>query len=82
MPSDKSPVFRKAIIPWYYSKTVCWITIAFMLFVFLFGLAGISVAREHEQYNSYMWVPIILVVSSGGVIVFNIIRLIRRYTSN
>jgi len=82
MPSDKSPVFRRAIVPWYQSKTVCWISIALMLFVFLFGLAGISVAREHEQYNGYVWVPIILVVSSGGVIVFNVIRLIRRYTSS
>ena len=82
MPSDKSPVFRKAIIPWYLSKTVCWISIALMSFVFLFGFAGISVAREHELYNGYVWVPIILVVSSGGVIVFNVIRLIRRYTSS
>lgn len=81
MPSDRSPVFRKAIVPWYHSKTVCMITIAFMLFVFLFGLAGISVAREHEQYNGYIWVPLVLVVLSGGIIVFNIIRLIRQRTS-
>jgi hypothetical protein len=82
MPSDKSPVFRKEIIPWYHSKTVCWISIAFMLFVFLFGLAGISVAREHQQYLGYVWVPVVLVVLSGGVIAINIIRLIRRYTSS
>ena len=81
MLSDKNPVFRKAIIPWYNSKTVCGITIAFMLFVFLFGLAGISVAREQEQYNGYIWVPLVLVVLSGSVIVFNIIRLMRQHTS-
>ena len=81
MPSEKSPVFRKAIIPWYHSKTVCGITIAFMLFVFLFGLAGISVAREQEQYNGYIWVPIVLVVLSGAIVVLNIIRLIRRHAS-
>jgi len=81
MPSDKSPVFRKAIIPWYRSKTVCGITIAFMLFVFLFGLAGISVAHEHEQYNGYIWVPIVLVILSGGIIVLNIIRLMRQHAS-
>lgn len=78
MPSAKSPVFRKAIIPWYRSKTAYGVTIAFMLFVFLFGLAGISVARANAQFNDYVWVPIVLVVLSGGVILFNIMRLIRR----
>ena len=81
MPSAKSPVFRKAIIPWYHSKTAYGITIAFMLFVFLFGLAGISVARANMQFNDYIWVPIVLVVLSGGVILFNIIRLIRRHAA-
>ncbi len=81
MPSAKNPVFRKAIIPWYHSKTAYGITIAFMLFVFLFGLAGISVARAHIQFNDYLWVPMVLVVLSGTIIMFNIIRLIRRHAS-
>lgn len=81
MPSYKSPVFRKAIIPWYHSKTAYGISIAFMLLVFLFGLAGISVAREKIQYNGYIWVPIVLVVSSGALVIINISRLIRRHTS-
>ncbi len=53
-----------------------------MLLVLLFGLAGISVARENLQFNDYIWVPIVLVVLSGGIILFNIIRLIRRHTSS
>ena len=57
------------------------ILIAFMLLVFLFGLAGISVARENIQFNGYIWVPIILVVLSGGIILFNILRLIRRHAA-
>ncbi len=81
MLSDKSPVFRKAIIPWYHSKTAYGVTITFMLFVFLFGLAGISVARANIQFNDYIWVPMVLVVLSGGIIMFNIIRLIRRHAS-
>jgi hypothetical protein len=81
MPSDKSPVFRKAIIPWYHSKTAYGITIFFMSLVFLFGLAGISVARANIQFNDYIWVPIVLVVLSGGIIMFNIIRLIRRHAA-
>jgi ABC-type transport system involved in multi-copper enzyme maturation permease subunit len=78
MLSDKSPVFRKAIIPWYRSKAIYGLSIAFMLLVFLFGLAGISVARGQEQYNGYIWVPFVLVILSGGIIVINIIRLIRQ----
>jgi len=78
MPSAKSPVFRKAIFPWYRSKTAYGITIAFMLMVFLFGLAGISVARTNTQFNGYIWVPIVLVVLSGGIATLTIIRLIKR----
>ena len=81
MPSEKSPVFRKPVIPWYQSKTAYSFTIAFMLVVFFVGLVGISVTREYEAYNGYLWLPAILVISSGCMIITNIIRLIRRYTS-
>ena len=81
MPSNKSPVFRKAIIPWYHSKKAYGVNIAFMSLVFLFGLSGISVARANVQFNDYIWVPIVLVVLSGGIIIFNIIRLIRRHAA-
>ena len=81
MPTEKSPVFRKPVIPWYHSRTAYGVTIAFMLLVFMFGLAGIVVAREYEQYNSYIWVPAILVILSGGLIISATIRLIRRYIS-
>ena len=81
MPSEKNPVFRKRVIPWYHSRMAYGITIAFLLLVFVFGLAGISVSREHEQYNSYIWVPALLVILSGGLIVSTAIRLIRRYVS-
>ncbi|MCP4628209.1 MAG: hypothetical protein GY850_32535 [bacterium] len=80
MPSNKSPVFRKVIIPWYHSKTAYGIMIAFMLLVFLFGLAGISVARTNVQFNDHVWVPITLVVLSGGIILFSILRLIRHHS--
>ena len=81
MPSEKSPVFRKPVIPWYQSKTAYSLTIAFMLVVFFVGLVGISVTREYEAYGGYVWVPALLVILSGCVIITNIIRLIRRYTS-
>jgi uncharacterized membrane protein YjjB (DUF3815 family) len=81
MPSEKSPVFRKPVIPWYQSKLAYSCTIAFMLVVFLVGLVGISVTREYEAYSVYIWLPALLVILSGGLIITNIIRLIRRYTS-
>jgi hypothetical protein len=80
MPTDKSPVFRKAIIPWYHSRMAYIIVIASMLLVFLFSMAGISVAREHPEYQNYIWVPISLVVMSGGIIITTTVRLVKRYS--
>jgi hypothetical protein len=79
MLSNKIPVFRKATTPWYQAKMVYGLTIAFLLFVLLFGLVGISVTREIEQYHDYVWVPVVLVVSSAGVMISAIIRLIRQH---
>ena len=81
MPSEKSPVFRKPVIPWYQSKTAYSIMVVFMLVVFLVGLTGISVSREIEEYNGYLWIPAVLVILSLCLMIINIIRLIRRYTS-
>jgi len=81
MPSEKSPFFRKPVIPWYQSKTAYSITIVIMLVVFLVGLAGISVSREIDEYNGYLWIPAVLVILSVCLMIINIIRLIRRYTS-
>ena len=81
MPSEKSPFFRKPVIPWYQSKTAYSVTIVIMLVVFLVGLAGISVSREIDEYNGYLWIPAVLVILSVCLMIINIIRLIRRYTS-
>ena len=79
MPSIKIPVFRKTANRWYQSKMVYSLTITFMLLVLLFGLVGISVTREIQQYHDYVWVPVVLVVLSTGVMISAIIRLIRRH---
>ena len=55
------------------------LTITFMLLALLFGLVGISVTREIEQYRDYVWVPVVLVILSTGVMISAIIRLIRRH---
>ena len=76
---DQNPVFRKVIVPWYDSETACLIIIVFMGVVVLFGYAGISVAQNNPAYNECIWVPILLIVMSGGVILSTTIRLIKRY---
>jgi hypothetical protein len=80
MHSNKNPVFRKAVIPWYNSTTAYIIVIVFLLLVFLFAMVGISVSREDPAYNGYFWVPIILLVLSAGIVITTIARLIKRYT--
>ena len=76
---DQYPVFRKSFIPWYDSETACIIVIIFMLVVFLFGVAGISVAHENVKYQEEIWVAVLLVVMSGWVLLTTTIRLMKRY---
>ena len=78
---DQNPVYRKVIVPWYDSKIACLVLIGFLFVVFLFGLIGISVASENVSYGSYIWVPIALMVLSGGIILSITIRLIIRYAN-
>ena len=75
----QNPVFRKVIVPWYDSEASCLVVIVCMGLVFFFGFAGVSVARENIHYQQHMWVPILLIVMSGGVIISTTIRLAKRY---
>ena len=80
MAADKNPVFRKAVIPWYKSTSAYIIMIMFMLLVFFFALAGISVAREFPEYQRYVWVPAVLLAMSAGIIIATTTRLIKRHS--
>ena len=79
MSFNQNPVFRKAIVPWYDSNTACIIVIAFMFFVFLFSVAGTFEAHEKLEYHEYIWMPVLIALMSGWVIVSITIRLIKRY---
>ena len=79
MPLNQNPLFRKVIAPWYDTEKACYIVIVFMFLVLLFGIAGISAASEKTEYNDYIWVPVLLVVMSAGVMISISIRLIKRY---
>lgn len=76
---DPNPMFRKIIVPWYDSEAACLIMIVSMFIVLLFAFAGISVSRENFEYHERIWVPMLLLVMSGAVIVSTIIRLTKRY---
>lgn len=76
---NQNPVYRKTIVPWYDSETVCIGVIVFMVIVFSFGAVGISVAWETAEYHGYVWIAALLVVMSGWVIFSTIIRLIKRH---
>ena len=79
MPLDRNPLFRKVISPWYDTEKACFIVIVLMFFVFLFGIAGILEAAEKIEYHEHIWMPVLLVAMSGGVIASTSIRLIKRY---
>lgn len=78
---EKSPVFRRAIVPWYDSETACLATIILMVAFFWFGILGIWVAREGGAYFTweYLWVPICISGLSCVVIVTITVRLVRRF---
>ncbi len=76
---DEKPIFRKIIVPWYDSETACLLLILFMVLVFLFGIVGLSVSSEIVEYNDFIWVPILLILLSGWVVVSTMIRLIKRF---
>jgi len=79
MRMDQNPFFRKIIVPWYDSDTACYIVIAGMGIIIFFGFSGISAALENPAAHAHIWVPVLLVVTSAGVIVSTLVRLLRRY---
>lgn len=76
---DQNPVHRKLIIPWYDSQATCLFVLLIMLLVFLFAGLGISVAGENPEFRNNIWLPVLLLVLSGGVIVLTSIRLFKRW---
>jgi hypothetical protein len=76
---DESPVFRRKFVPWYDKPLMCLVTILFLDGVFLFSAAGISVARMAPAFYHHIWVPVLLMTVSGGLMLSILIRLIRRY---
>ncbi len=53
--------------------------ILIMDFIFIFGSIGVALVLEKPEFYEYIWVPILLMGLSCGIIVSTTIRLIRRY---
>lgn len=78
---DQNPLFRRIILPWYDTDIACVLTGVFLLLVFLFALAGISVAFETPDGGRHAWVPAALLVLSAVGIATVCLRLFRRYAN-
>ena len=78
MPLARHPFFRKAIVSWYDSDAACSVVIALMILVLLFGLLGVYVAQGQSGYRRHLWVPLMLVTLSLGVIFSTAARMVRR----
>ncbi|HMA85979.1 MAG TPA: hypothetical protein VKN73_09770 [Desulfosalsimonadaceae bacterium] len=76
---NPSPVFRKAILPWYDTTAACICVLGLMAVVLVVGIEGIRVAGRIASYHGYIWVPIVLVTLSCFVCVSIIFRVVRRY---
>jgi hypothetical protein len=74
---EKSTVHRKKTAPWYDSESACIVLILFMFLVFWFSLLGVMEAFDTVEYIDFVWVPVLLMVMSGGVIASTIFRMIR-----
>lgn len=79
MRREKNPVFRRAIIPWYDSDRACWIVVGFTMATAIFSGVGIFAALEEPSFQNYLWLPLLLLLLSTGIVVSTLIRMFRRY---
>lgn len=78
MRPDQNVVHRKTLTPWYDSDTLCILTVAFALAVFLFSIVGISVSGESPVYRDFIWLPTALLLTSGSLVFSITVRLAKR----
>lgn len=76
---DPNPLFRKIIAPWYDGNLTCWMLLMAMVAIMLFSWAGIAASGRNPAYNSFAWIPYLLLALSFCVGVSVGYRLFRRY---
>jgi hypothetical protein len=78
MKLQDSPSFRKVPIA-LYSSGLFRFTLAFaMALALCFGVIGIDLALEREEYGRHYWLPFLLALSSAAVLIANLIRILAR----
>jgi hypothetical protein len=75
---EKSPIYRKVIIPWYDSDALCFAMIVFLIFICSFSIAGVFVALETLQFHRETWLPVLLFLLSFYVCVSASVRFVLR----
>ncbi|MGD9973999.1 MAG: hypothetical protein AB7S77_13140 [Desulfatirhabdiaceae bacterium] len=79
MSLNARPVFRRILTPWYDSDTTCLVVVAAMGAALVFGLAGMLTVFEIQSYRRFAWIPLLVSLLSGGVLVSTTIRMIIRH---
>jgi hypothetical protein len=75
---EQNPIHRKIIVSWYDSDPAIIALMAAMALVLIFGIFGIVVSHEAQEYNADGWIAMLLTGLSGWVILSAGIRLISR----
>jgi len=78
MAPDKRPFFRQVIIPWYDTDAACIAAVVVLALIAIFATIGVSAALETPGFHAHIWVPLVLMVLSLGVIASILARLIKR----
>jgi uncharacterized membrane protein len=71
---------RKSLIFRLHPAAGATLALAALCALLVFGLIGLAVARE-EAFQGYAWVPRLLVIASGGLILTTLVRFLRRRLS-
>ena len=78
MQIKENPLFRKTIGHWYDSPIASFILIICMDLVFMFSASGVVIARDIPEYQGHIWLPLLLMLLSGYVMLSVFIRIIWR----
>jgi ABC-type sulfate transport system permease component len=79
MDSNRTPSFRKIILPWYCSTLFYGIVLVFSAVIVIFGVTGVFVAKNQPEYEPLYLFPLILSLLGGALFLVNLKRLLSRF---
>ena len=78
MHSNRTPSFRKIILPWYCSTFFYGMLLLFSTVVVIFGVTGVCVAKNRPEYEPFYLFPLIISLLGGTLFLINLKRLLSR----